>query len=57
LIAIPLQDEYSLLPQNYTVGVHGYVLVYSVTSMKRYAWNKSCGPIILSTAKRYLAGS
>lgn len=30
------QDEYSLLPQNYTVGVHGYVLVYSVTSMKSF---------------------
>ena len=29
------QDEYCILPQSYTVGVHGYVLVYSVASMKR----------------------
>ncbi len=26
------QDEYFLLPQNYTVGIHGYVMVYSVAN-------------------------
>jgi Ras homolog enriched in brain len=26
------QDEYSVFPRHLTVGVHGYVLVYSVTS-------------------------
>nr|ABD65423.1 Rheb [Suberites domuncula] len=30
------QDEYFLMPQSYTVGIHGYVMVYSVTSMKSY---------------------
>ncbi|XP_064397002.1 GTP-binding protein Rheb-like [Halichondria panicea] len=30
------QDEYFLMPQTYTVGIHGYILVYSVTSMKSY---------------------
>ncbi len=29
------QDEYFILPQSYTVGIHGYVMVYSVASMKR----------------------
>ena len=29
------QDEYFMIPQSYTVGVHGYILVYSVTSKKR----------------------
>eukprot|EP00794_Sanderia_malayensis_P002986 gene2986-3443_t len=29
-------DEYSMISQAYTVGVHGYVLVYSVTSQKSY---------------------
>ena len=31
----PSQDEYFILPQSYTLGIHGYILVYSVTSMKR----------------------
>ncbi|KAI8520774.1 PREDICTED: GTP-binding protein Rheb-like [Branchiostoma belcheri] len=30
------QDEYSIFPQAYTMDVHGYVLVYSVTSRKSY---------------------
>ena len=30
------QDEYSILSQNYTVNVHGYVLVYSTTSHKSF---------------------
>ena len=29
------QDEYSIFPQSLTVNLHGYVLVYSVTSEKR----------------------
>ncbi|XP_059969472.1 GTPase RhebL1 isoform X2 [Mesoplodon densirostris] len=29
------QDEYSILPYSFIIGVHGYVLVYSVTSMHR----------------------
>mmetsp|Transcript_8095 Transcript_8095/g.11143 ORF Transcript_8095/g.11143 Transcript_8095/m.11143 type:complete len:188 (+) Transcript_8095:133-696(+) len=28
------QDEFSILQKHYSVGVHGYVLVYSVTSNK-----------------------
>lgn len=30
------QDEYFMIPQSYTVGVHGYILVYSVTSKKSF---------------------
>ncbi|XP_065053988.1 GTP-binding protein Rheb-like [Rhopilema esculentum] len=30
------QDEYSMISQAYTVDVHGYVLVYSVTSQKSF---------------------
>ncbi|EGG21113.1 Ras GTPase [Cavenderia fasciculata] len=26
------QDEYSILQKQYTIGIHGYILVYSVTS-------------------------
>jgi Ras family protein len=32
------QDEYSIFPSSYTVNIHGYLLVYSVTSMKRYIY-------------------
>ncbi len=35
------QDEYFLMPQSYTVGIHGYIMVYSVTSTKRYS-NCNC---------------
>jgi len=28
------QDEYSLLPQSYVMNIDGYILVYSVTSVK-----------------------
>ena len=28
-----------MISQAYTVGVHGYVLVYSVTSSKRFVYN------------------
>lgn len=30
------QDEYSIFPRSYTVDVDGYLLVYSVTSMKSF---------------------
>ncbi|XP_072423295.1 GTP-binding protein Rheb-like isoform X2 [Chiloscyllium punctatum] len=30
------QDEYSMFSRSHTVDVHGYVLVYSVTSMKSF---------------------
>lgn len=30
------QDEYSIFPQTYSIDINGYILVYSVTSNKRY---------------------
>jgi hypothetical protein len=30
-----IQDEYSIFPQSHSMDIHGYVLVYAVTSMKR----------------------
>eukprot|EP00731_Ephydatia_muelleri_P014152 Em0007g1462a len=30
------QDEYSIVPESYTMDLDGYVLVYSVTSMKSF---------------------
>lgn len=30
------QDEYSIFPQSYSMGIHGYILVYSVTSEKSF---------------------
>ncbi|NXE17210.1 REBL1 GTPase, partial [Lophotis ruficrista] len=30
------QDEYSILPHSFVIGVHGYVLVYSVTSLRSF---------------------
>lgn len=35
-LAPPLQDEYSIFPQTYSIDINGYILVYSVTSNKRY---------------------
>lgn len=32
--ALP-QDEYTILPHSFVIGIHGYVLVYSVTSLRR----------------------
>nr|XP_038935286.1 GTPase RhebL1 isoform X2 [Rattus norvegicus] len=29
------QDKYSILPYSFIIGVHGYVLVYNVTSLRR----------------------
>ncbi|CAK8687775.1 GTP-binding protein Rheb-like [Clavelina lepadiformis] len=30
------QDEYSLFPDSYSLDIHGYILVYSVTSAKSF---------------------
>lgn len=30
------QDEYSIFPTQYTMDIHGYVLVYSITSAKSF---------------------
>ena len=30
------QDEYSIFPSDYSIDVHGYVLVYSITSTKSF---------------------
>ena len=30
------QDEYSLMPPEYSVDIHGYVLVYSIDSEKSH---------------------
>lgn len=34
-VCVSRQDEYSILPYSFIIGVHGYVLVYSVTSLHR----------------------
>lgn len=34
-------DEYSLFPSQYSIDVHGYVLVYSITSLKSFDVVKS----------------
>uniref|UniRef100_A0A8C4NHV2 Ras homolog, mTORC1 binding n=1 Tax=Eptatretus burgeri TaxID=7764 RepID=A0A8C4NHV2_EPTBU len=41
------QDEYSMFPQSYSMDIHGYILVYSVTSNKRV-------PIVLVGNKKDL---
>uniref|UniRef100_A0A8B9PVB9 RHEB like 1 n=1 Tax=Apteryx owenii TaxID=8824 RepID=A0A8B9PVB9_APTOW len=30
------QDEYTILPHSFIIGIHGYVLVYSVTSLRSF---------------------
>ncbi|KAL3289545.1 hypothetical protein HHI36_022962 [Cryptolaemus montrouzieri] len=35
------QDEYSIFPSQYSIDVHGYVLVYSITSLKSFEVVKS----------------
>lgn len=45
-VSVSCQDEYSILPYSFIIGVHGYVLVYSVTSLHR------CVTKILSGAWR-----
>ncbi|XP_018565630.1 GTP-binding protein Rheb homolog isoform X2 [Anoplophora glabripennis] len=35
------QDEYSIFPSQYSIDVHGYVLVYSITSTKSFDVVKS----------------
>ncbi|XP_045481838.1 GTP-binding protein Rheb homolog [Harmonia axyridis] len=35
------QDEYSIFPSQYSIDVHGYVLVYSITNLKSFEVVKS----------------
>ncbi|VDP02627.1 unnamed protein product [Soboliphyme baturini] len=35
-VAFAFQDEYSLFPRSYTVGMHGYVLVYAINNRKSF---------------------
>ncbi|XP_066474225.1 GTPase RhebL1 [Tiliqua scincoides] len=35
------QDEYTILPHSFIIGIHGYVLVYSVSSLKSFQVVKS----------------
>uniref|UniRef100_A0A8K9XJP0 GTP-binding protein Rheb n=1 Tax=Oncorhynchus mykiss TaxID=8022 RepID=A0A8K9XJP0_ONCMY len=35
-LALSLQDEYSIFHQSHSMDIHGYVLVYAVTSMKSF---------------------
>ncbi|EMP31243.1 GTPase RhebL1 [Chelonia mydas] len=30
------QDEYTILPPSFSIGIHGYLLVYSVTSLRSF---------------------
>jgi len=30
------QDEYSIMPPNYSLDIHGYILVYSIDSRKSF---------------------
>ena len=30
------QDEYSAFPSQYSIGIHGYILVYSITSDRSF---------------------
>lgn len=34
--AEPLQDEYSILNSKHFIGIHGYIIVYSVTSRQSF---------------------
>ncbi|NXA67585.1 REBL1 GTPase, partial [Mohoua ochrocephala] len=35
------QDEFTILPHSFVIGIHGYVLVYSVTSLRSFQVVKS----------------
>ncbi|XP_049675534.1 GTPase RhebL1 isoform X2 [Accipiter gentilis] len=53
------QDEYTILPHSFVIGIHGYVLVYSVTSLQSFqvvktlhnklyeSWGKTRMPVVL----------
>ncbi|NWH70791.1 REBL1 GTPase, partial [Piaya cayana] len=53
------QDEYSILPHSFIIGIHGYVLVYSVTSLRSFqvvktlhtklyeSWGRTRMPVVL----------
>lgn len=43
-----LQDEYSIFQRQYAVGIHGYVLVYAVTSKTSFEMVKIINEKILN---------
>ncbi|KAN0022839.1 hypothetical protein ACTFIV_001992 [Dictyostelium citrinum] len=43
------QDEYSILQKQYSIGIHGYILVYSVTSVSSLEVIKVLNDKILSS--------
>ncbi|NXE98891.1 REBL1 GTPase, partial [Menura novaehollandiae] len=61
------QDEYTILPHSFVIGIHGYVLVYSVTSLGSFqvvktlhnklyeSWGKTRMPVVLVGNKADLA--
>ncbi|KAK2570493.1 GTP-binding protein Rheb [Acropora cervicornis] len=50
------QDEYSIFPQSYSVGIHGYVLVYAVTSAKSFEVVKVIHEKLLDIVVTYKSG-
>ncbi|NWR40208.1 REBL1 GTPase, partial [Tachuris rubrigastra] len=61
------QDEYTILPQSFVIGIHSYVLVYSVISLQSFqvvktlhnklyeSRGKTCVPVVLVGNKADLA--
>ncbi|XP_074420881.1 GTPase RhebL1 [Larus michahellis] len=59
LVGTAGQEEYAILPHSFVIGVHGYVLVYSVTSLRSFqvvktlhkklyeSWGKTRLPVVL----------
>ena len=43
------QDEYSRLSRNASLGVHGYVLVFSIASRQSFEMIKQVNDLLLST--------
>ncbi|XP_009469291.1 PREDICTED: GTPase RhebL1-like [Nipponia nippon] len=53
------KDEYTILPHSFVIGIHGYVLVYSVTSLRSFqvvktlhnklyeSWGQTRMPVVL----------
>jgi GTPase SAR1 family protein len=44
-----IQDEYSLFQKHYAIGIHGYILVYSVTSKKSFEMVKIINDKLLNS--------
>ncbi|NXW38622.1 REBL1 GTPase, partial [Phaetusa simplex] len=59
LVDTARQEEYAILPHSFVIGIHSYVLVYSVTSLRSFqvvktlhkklyeSWGKMCVPVVL----------